>query len=127
MTLPQWFDLYCDQILGIPKSQRTKYFDQMKKKAGRVGERLVKERYLTLGYKVIRQNQYDGGFDFFMKKKDPFFAPHYPDEIHIEVKVNTSKPTKKQKEVEEEITRKGGTYWYIRYNVPLLIAGDMVG
>jgi hypothetical protein len=124
MALPKWFIFYCD-LLGVSPSYRTKKFDIMRKKAGNVGERFARETWSYRGYKVIRQNQRIGGYDYLFVKKSPYYSPGLPEKVYAEIKVNTSQQTKHQKQIEEEIVRKGGDYWAIRYNIPLIIAEDM--
>lgn len=97
----------------------------MKKKAGYIGEQFACEQWSLLGYKVIRQNQKVGGFDYLFIKGNPMHSQNRPDKVYVEIKVNTSRQTKHQKQIEKEIVRKGGDYMVIRYHIPLLIAEDL--
>ncbi|MDD4252805.1 MAG: hypothetical protein PHT74_06615 [Methanoculleus horonobensis] len=99
----------------------------MKKKAGRIGERFAREEWSLKGYKVIPKDQRKGGYDYLFVKREPYYSQNLPNQIYAEIKVNTSKQTRHQKEIEYEIINNGGTYWVTRYTVPLILADDMAG
>lgn len=125
MGVKKDFELYCD-FIGIPHNYRSKAFDELKKKAGEIAERWIRNEYEWRGYRVIKRNQKIGGFDYYMKKTNPQISSDLPNEMVVEVKINTSSLTRKQKMVYLDITEKGGEYKIMRVQIPLMLA-DWLG
>jgi hypothetical protein len=115
------FNLFCD-LIGIPISERSKQFHNLKIKAAKLAEIWVAEEYENRGFQVIHQNQRRGGFDFYLKKVDHSISYDLLNKLYIEVKINTSGLTKKQRLVRLQVIENGGDYRIIRHNIPLMIS-----
>lgn len=114
---PNWALVFAS-IYGIPPDQINKFIDSVQKRAGRMAEDMARERWLGLGYSIKRRSQKKGfgGYDFYLIKMSPPFTEQLPKIVHLEVKINKSQLTKKQRYIQAEVIASGGRYIIDRSN-----------
>ena len=117
--IPSWFKALARET-GVSEANVSKSYDKMLKCAGKHGERLAKEEWQRKGYRMDRVSQKKGGCDYIATKVIPTLASGGPDKLHIEVKINKSKQTPHQIEIQKKIEKEGGVYKKVKYIVPLI-------
>ena len=119
-TPPDWALVFA-QVYGIPPNQINKFIDHVQKRAGEMAEIEARAQWLGLEYGIKRRSQKKGfgGYDFLLEKMSPPYTKHLPRIIHLEVKINKSQLTKKQRVIRAEVIAKGQNFEVDRYPIAL--------